>query len=98
MHEIRRTELAEQDVLEIWERIAIGGGHPRNAAAFIHQIESAIARCSESPLSGRPRDDLLAGLRTKPVGNYLVCYRPIPEGIELLRVLHGSRDLPRQFK
>jgi toxin ParE1/3/4 len=38
----------------------------------------------------------LAGLRSFPVvgfGNYLVFYRTTDRGIEVLRVLHGARDL-----
>jgi toxin ParE1/3/4 len=37
------------------------------------------------------------GLRSFPVGNYVVFYRIVPEGIELVRVLHGARDLRRLF-
>jgi toxin ParE1/3/4 len=28
------------------------------------------------------------------VGNYLIFYRPISDGIEIVRVLHGARDIP----
>jgi toxin ParE1/3/4 len=39
----------------------------------------------------------LEGLRVFPVkgfANYLLFYRPFPRGIELIRVLHGARDIP----
>jgi toxin ParE1/3/4 len=36
-------------------------------------------------------------LRSSPVGSYLVFYLPLPDGIEVIRVLHGSRDLDRLF-
>jgi toxin ParE1/3/4 len=32
-------------------------------------------------------------LRYHPVGNYLLLYRVIADGIELVRVVHGARDL-----
>ena len=32
-----------------------------------------------------------------PVGNYLVFYRPAIDGIEVIRVLHGARDIPELF-
>jgi toxin ParE1/3/4 len=47
---------------------------------------------------GTARDNLAPGLRSFPVGNYLVFYRITPEGIEVARVLHGARDLRAVFK
>ena len=32
------------------------------------------------------------------MGNYIIFYRPSEQGIELLRVLHGSRDIPEVFR
>jgi toxin ParE1/3/4 len=42
---------------------------------------------------GRLREELRPGLRSSSVGNYLILYRPIPEGIAVFRILHGARDL-----
>jgi toxin ParE1/3/4 len=42
----------------------------------------------------------LAGLRMQPVRrfrNYLIFYRPTEDGIDIVRVLHGSRDLDALF-
>lgn len=47
---------------------------------------------------GRKRDELVPNLRSFPVGNYLIFYRPINQGIEVLRVLHGARDIPSIFE
>jgi len=30
--------------------------------------------------------------------NYVIFYRPISEGIEVIRVLHGGRDIERLFQ
>ena len=46
---------------------------------------------------GRKRDELLPNLRSFPVGSYLIFYHPINQGIEVVRVLHGSRDIPNFF-
>lgn len=43
------------------------------------------------------RNPRLWGLRRVPItgfGNYLIFYRPIEGGIEVVRVIHGARDLP----
>ena len=47
------------------------------------------------------RDPRLAGLRRFPVsgfGNYLIFYRQIDGGIEVLAVVHGARDIPSLLK
>ncbi len=43
-------------------------------------------------------DPELADVRDSPISryrNHLVFYRPIEGGIEILRVLHGARDITR---
>jgi toxin ParE1/3/4 len=42
----------------------------------------------------------IAGLRVWPIEgfrNYLVFYRPTDDGVEILRVLHGARDIEALF-
>jgi len=46
---------------------------------------------------GRRRDELSPGLRSVVMGSYLIFYRPLEDGIRLMRVAHGSRDLPSLF-
>ena len=29
--------------------------------------------------------------------NYVVFYRPLPDGVEILHILHGARDIPMLF-
>jgi toxin ParE1/3/4 len=36
---------------------------------------------------------LVLTLRSFPVGNYVIFYREVSEGIEIIRVLHGARDI-----
>jgi plasmid stabilization system protein ParE len=46
-----------------------------------------------NPHMGPARSDIAKELRYHPVGNYLLLYRIISGGIELVRVVHGARDL-----
>lgn len=46
---------------------------------------------------GRKRDELLPLLRSFGVDDYLIFYRPIESGIEILRVVSGYRDLDALF-
>ena len=48
---------------------------------------------------GEPRLDLDDDLRSFAFKrNYVVIYRPIPGGIDVLRVFHGARDYARWFR
>jgi len=49
---------------------------------------------AESPSAGRTREEFQPGLRSFPVGSFVVFYRPIEDGILVVRVLHGARDIP----
>ncbi len=42
-----------------------------------------------------------AGVRSWPISgfdNFLLFYRPIPDGIEVIRLIHGARDFDRFFR
>ncbi|MEH2458044.1 MAG: type II toxin-antitoxin system RelE/ParE family toxin [Nostoc sp.] len=49
------------------------------------------------PSMGSRRDELLPALRSLPVDDYLIFYRPIAEGIEVVRVVSGYCDLETLF-
>ena len=50
-----------------------------------------------TPKWGRLREELAPRIRSFPVGRYVIFYRAGREGIEVARVLHGSRDIPMLF-
>jgi len=41
---------------------------------------------------------LLPGLRSFPFKDYLIFYFPLTNGIEVVRVLYGRRDIERIFQ
>jgi len=47
---------------------------------------------------GRTRDELVPGLRSLPFGRYVIFYRALDDGSEIVRVLHGARDLRRALQ
>jgi plasmid stabilization system protein ParE len=51
----------------------------------------------DNPL-GRARLELAPNLRSLLVGDYVMFYRPIDDGIEVVRVLHGARDIDAMFE
>lgn len=73
---------------------------PRVAIRFLEAADAAFASLAERPTIGRvydPDNPRLAGVRTFLISGFphLIFYRPLDDGIEVLRVLHGARDLPR---
>ena len=88
---------AQADILELWDYIAASSGDTR-ADQFIDRIRGAMNTLAENPGIGRPRDELRDGLRSHPVGRYLIFYSPIPNGVEIVRVVYGGRDLPAVFE
>lgn len=93
---VRRTSKAAQDLISIREFIA---AHDLRAAdRLLNRIDATRRLPAQQPELGTLREDLALKLRFFPVGNYLIFYRPIPEGIEVIRVLHGGRDLRGQLE
>jgi hypothetical protein len=53
---------------------------------------------SQRPFLGRPRTELMSGLRSILVHPYAVIYRITDDAVEIVRVLHERRDLPTELK
>ena len=47
----------------------------------------------QSPLAGRERPELRNDLRSFPIGNYIIFYRPLPDGVQVVRVMNGRQDI-----
>jgi len=86
-----RTRQAAQDLDDIWFYIA-----QDSVAAADRWIDVLLEKAkllAEDPLIGRSRPELLPDIRSLPVKSYMLYYRPVAAGIELVRVLHSSRDI-----
>lgn len=88
---VRKTALAEEDLEEIW--LYIAADNIIAADALLDKLVAKSALLAYNPELGRARPEIHEGLRSVPVGNYILFYRPEPGGIELTRVLHGARDI-----
>ena len=82
---------ASVDLAEIWAFIAEDSiKHADKFAALIDDHFRGLAR---RPQMGRGRSELAPDLRSFPVGQYVIFYLPLPKGVEIVRVLHGARDI-----
>lgn len=86
---------AKADLREITEYIE--DTSPGRGFAFVDRIKETCTHYAENPLMGRDRSELSEGLRGFPLGNYIVLYRPLRDGIAVVRVVHAARDIRRLF-
>jgi len=91
---LKRPE-AENDLDEIW--LYIAQDSPTNADRFLDRIQERCWALADFPKMGVSRDELRAGLRSQSIGNYLIFYFPLEDGVDIVRVLHGSRDIENLF-
>jgi toxin ParE1/3/4 len=91
----RLTIEAEKDLDEITDFIA--ADNPKAALRLIDGIEARCQALADMPGMGRGREELAPNLRSSHVGKYIIFYRPEDQGIEVIRVIHGHRDIPNLF-
>ena len=75
----------------------IADDNPDRAIRFVDELQSIAAETARR-LAGFPaHDDLAPGLRAARYGRYLIFFQEIANEIQIVRVLHGARDLQRLF-
>lgn len=95
MARVQFTEEAAADLREIWNYL--DDQNPDAADRLVGQLDEQCILLAEYPKIGRMRPDIASGLRYFPVKKYLILYRELPDGIEVVRVIHGSRNLQALF-
>lgn len=96
MASYRLTSKAEEDLLGIWSYIA--EQRPASATKLIRSFHQHFTLLAEHPQLGQARPDIAPGLRYFPMKRYLILYRQTPDRVEVVRVVHGSRDLGALFE
>jgi toxin ParE1/3/4 len=87
---IQRTAQAEEDLIEIW--LYIAQENPKAADRVLVDIEECFKTLADNPLMGRLRPDIAQDLRYFMAGKYLILYRAMPFGVQIVRAIHGARD------
>ena len=75
----------------------IAENNPNRAETFIHEIVGHCHRLCNMPHVGRARLELGHDIRSIPHGGYVIFYRVAVSEVEIVRVLHGARDIQRLF-
>jgi toxin ParE1/3/4 len=84
---------ANRDLVEIGLYIARQSGSRQRADAFLDLIYQTCQTLAAQPEMGELRVEFATGqYRSFSVGNYVIYFRPVADGIWIARVLHGARD------
>lgn len=90
------TEEAENDLKGIW--VYIGENNQFAADKLIETFFEKFQLLAENKEIGRRQDDFVIEMRMFPFKKYQIYYFPTDEGVEIYRILHGSRDIESEFE
>ncbi len=88
---------ALQDLQDIWDFVAFDN---TNAADHLEdEFFEAFEKLARQPRMGHTRPDITErDVRFSPARSYLIVYRERPAALQVLAVLHGSRDVPEVMR
>jgi toxin ParE1/3/4 len=95
MPRLVQTSRAEQDLVEIWCEIA-----KRDERAADRVLELIKRRCEvwlQFRYGGEAYPAFGHDMRWFPAGHYVIFYRPDNDGIQVVRVVDGRRNLETAF-
>jgi toxin ParE1/3/4 len=88
--------LAHADLVEIWDYTATTWSLEQ-AMIYEDKILDACEAIASDPARGDDISDLRPGYRLWRVGRHFIVYRSCDQGIDVMRILHQARDLPRHL-
>lgn len=95
-HSLAREAEAELD--QIWRYVAEQSGSLEIADRLIDLITERFFILSRYPHAGKLRPELSHGIRSFPVGEYVIVYRAEADQVRVLHVMHSSQDIRAIFK
>jgi toxin ParE1/3/4 len=96
---VLKRPLARFDLIEEADFIEQVYGHEK-ADTFLDAAQKTFESLAAMPLMGSLRSHLAAEIpdlrqwRIKGFEDYLIFYRPLADGVEIIRILHGKRNIP----
>src|SRR5262245_39593524 len=89
----RKTRRADEDLKEIYRYTRRMWGRDQ-AVRYLRGLEQRFTALAANPLTGIAREDLRPeGLRSVVHGSHVIFYQPQPDGVLIVRVLHGRQDV-----
>jgi len=89
---------AEADLESIWLYVATESASNETADTLIDRLLGRLSLLPSHPYLGRSRtDEFGPGTRSLAAGEYVIVYAIQREEIQILRIVHGRRDLYALF-
>jgi toxin ParE1/3/4 len=96
MNGYRLSKLARSDLRQIWSFVA--KDRPTSADDLSESFYERFHLIARNPEVGESRPDFGSGLRLLSAGSYIIGFRPTPQRVQIVRVVHGARDLRGLFR
>lgn len=98
MRTLSFTQAAQDDLADIALFIAVESGSREVAEEFAQQIRNKCGNLAGlGGILGTARPELGSDLRSLPFKNYVIFFRYRDRHVEVVNVLHGSRDVAAHF-
>lgn len=95
MGEVIISVPARDDLQEIWDYL--GARNPDAANRLLGELRDKFALLARNPYLGKACPGLMVNLHSFPHKNYQIFYLPTAQGVEIYRIVHGSRDIEALF-
>lgn len=96
MARLIRSQQAQADLEGILDYL--DSQSPQAADRFATKFEQSCDLHAKHSDIGASAKEYAPNLRYFTVWSYAIFYRPIQDGIELIRIIHGARDIPKLFE
>ena len=97
MHNYVLSEAADLDLNAIFDYTEKECSF-NQAVSYLNDLETIFKQLVINLEIGRQRHDIKKGLFSLPEQQHVIFYRILKDHIRIVRVLHGSKDIPESFK
>ena len=91
------TNEADADLEDIFD-YTLKRHNQDQAILYVSNIENVIFQLCKQPNLGRLRNDIKENVFSFPIEKHIIFYKIEPDKLVIIRVLHGSRDMPKHLK
>lgn len=97
--EVTYRPQALADLEDIFHAVLSASRNVAIAQAYVQRIRERCRRIGDAPRGGRPRDDLLPGLRTVPFEHAaVIAYRVEDDRVRITNIFYGGRDYEALYR
>ncbi|KQO54292.1 MULTISPECIES: type II toxin-antitoxin system RelE/ParE family toxin [unclassified Methylobacterium] len=90
---------ALDDLGDIFRFVREASGSVSVAASFVRRIKFRCDRIGDAPPAGRPRDDLVSGLRTVPFErSAVIAYLVEDDRVRITNIFYGGKDYEALYR